>query len=79
MRDDEDSLPVYRRGPERSVNYAENLEFFESTRELARRVPCGDCHQPAGQNCVNTISGEPLKRFPAHDHRIQQAKKTEMT
>jgi hypothetical protein len=40
----------------------------------ALTILCPDCHAPIGELCRNTITGEPLERFPAHVSRINKTK-----
>lgn len=39
----------------------------------ALTIVCPDCHAPIDARCVNTITGQPLLRFPAHVRRISRA------
>ena len=66
------------RGP-RGAHYAENLEWFESTRLSAEQVLCPLCRAEAGEHCRNEITAEPLKRFPAHEVRLRAAQKKQET
>jgi hypothetical protein len=42
----------------------------------AQTILCPDCHAPIGQTCLNTITGKPLERFPAHINRINKSKES---
>jgi hypothetical protein len=50
-------------------------DWFALTRAHANTVLCRDCRQPAGETCVDRASSppRPLRRFPAHTHRINDA------
>jgi hypothetical protein len=60
-------------------NYA-NEFTIRSTRPKsqadAQTILCPDCHAPIGQTCLNTITGKPLERFPAHINRINKSKES---
>lgn len=65
----------YVRGPHRSAHFEENLEWFQSTRDLAETVLCSQCRSEPGRTCVNPITQLPLGRFPAHEVRLRAAQK----
>jgi hypothetical protein len=60
-RDQRAEAEQYREQPDRR-------QWFDDTRAEANKVPCRDCKQPVGESC-------PLKKFPAHIHRITDARK----
>lgn len=39
-------------------------------RAQAETVMCEECHQPAGETCLNLSDGRPLGKLPAHHRRI---------
>lgn len=72
-------MPEYPTGRPRSPHYEANLEEFMSARALALTVQCTQCREPVGSPCRNEVSGELLKRFPAHLPRLRAVVKQEAT
>jgi hypothetical protein len=43
------------------------------TRKTALTVPCMYCYAPAGQECTNTLTQQPLVNLPSHFIRLKTA------
>jgi len=43
---------------------------WRNERLTAETVACPWCHQPRGQTCLNSLTGEPMERVPAHWQRL---------
>jgi hypothetical protein len=58
-------------GENRPDHYG-RLLFAEQRREALTRA-CPFCERPAGAECVNTYTGEPVRHIPAHLDRTRVA------
>ena len=47
---------------------------WQHDRVMSRLVPCEDCDQPKGEDCINLRTGLPLEHQAAHARRIEQGK-----
>jgi uncharacterized protein (UPF0212 family) len=48
---------------------------IDAMRLDAGAVMCPDCHAAIDADCVNAVTGQPLKRFPCHPRRLAAARK----
>lgn len=58
------------------TNFGDRNEWFTAEREKANAVRCRDCCASIGFDC-RIVGSEPpqiLRKFPAHQHRINDAK-----
>lgn len=79
--DDDREVVDYRRGPgtRRDQQPADDevdgaTVWFDDTDEI-NAVECQECDAPAGIACRNTVTGQPLTKFPAHPRRMLEAAK----
>lgn len=58
------------------------IDEREGMRRVALTVPCRDCHRAIGEPCVRLDAegkptNEPLRKFPAHSSRQNDARKAQ--
>lgn len=73
-----DTSAEFARGRQWHAMQANARKEWQAMRDLAVTIGCRECGMPPGAACVSRLRGEqprPLKRFPAHATRINDARK----